>query len=111
LASRPIRVLLLDEIDRYPASAGAEGDPTAIAESRTATFPNRKIIRVSSPTIKGAPIDQAWELSDQRWFHVPCPHCGHEQKLEFGGKDTTHGLKWDAGQPETAHYVCARAPQ
>jgi phage terminase large subunit GpA-like protein len=107
LASRPIRILLLDEIDRYPPSAGSEGDPAAIAESRTATFPNRKIIRVSSPTLKGSPIEQAWESSDQRWFFVPCPHCGNEQKLEFGGAKTNHGLKWDAGLPETAHYVCA----
>jgi phage terminase large subunit GpA-like protein len=107
LASRPIRVLLLDEIDRYPPSAGAEGDPAAIAESRTSTFPNRKIIRVSSPTLKGSPIEQAWDTSDQRWFYVPCPHCGHEQKLEFGGAKTTFGLKWDQGQPETVHYVCA----
>jgi phage terminase large subunit GpA-like protein len=30
LASRPIRDVSLDEIDRYPASAGAEGDPTSI---------------------------------------------------------------------------------
>lgn len=107
LASRPIRDLIQDEIDRYPATAGAEGDPSSIAESRTATFPNAKNIRVSSPTLKDGAIWKAWEQSDQRWYHVPCPHCGHEQKLEFGDKETTFGLKWDAGQPETAHYVCA----
>jgi phage terminase large subunit GpA-like protein len=45
-------------------------------------------------------------VSDQRWFWVPCPHCGTEQKLEFGGKDTKHGIKWDGGDPSTAHYVC-----
>lgn len=106
LASRPIRILLEDEIDRYGDSAGAEGDPTAIAESRTATFPNVKIVKVSSPTEEGSPIDRAWEESDQRWFWVPCPHCGHEQTLEFGGPETAHGLKWDEGKPETAHYVC-----
>lgn len=106
LASRPIRDLLQDEIDRYAKTAGAEGDPSAIAESRTATFPNAKNVKVSSPTEKGSAVDQAWELSDQRWYLVPCPHCGHEQKLEFGGKDTPYGLKWEAGKPETAHYVC-----
>lgn len=106
LASRPIRDLIQDEIDRYPATAGAEGDPSSIAESRTATFPNAKNIKVSSPTLKGSPIDKAWEASDQRWYHVPCPHCAHEQKLEFGGTDVPFGLKWDSGKPETAHYVC-----
>lgn len=107
LAARPIRDLLQDEIDRYPASAGSEGDPSSIAKSRTSTFPNSKDIKVSSPTLKGSPIDKAFDESDQRYYLVPCPHCGHEQKLEFGGKDTTYGLKWDADKPETAHYVCA----
>ena len=27
LASRPIRIVLCDEVDRYPPSAGSEGDP------------------------------------------------------------------------------------
>jgi phage terminase large subunit GpA-like protein len=106
LASRPIRVLLRDEIDRYAASAGAEGDPRAISESRTSTFPNKKIIDVSSPTVEDGPIGKAYTASDQREYFVPCPHCGHEQKLEFGGKDTSWGIKWDQGKPETAHYVC-----
>lgn len=106
LASRPIRILLEDEIDRYSDSAGSEGDPTAIAESRTATFPNVKIIKVSSPTIPGSPIWRAWEASDQRSRWWPCTHCGHEQILEFGGKETPFGLKWDRGFPNTAHYVC-----
>ena len=35
LASRPIRVLLMDEIDRMPISAGSEGDPVAISVRRT----------------------------------------------------------------------------
>ena len=35
LALRPIRYLLLDEVDPYPASAGTEGDPVSLAERRT----------------------------------------------------------------------------
>ena len=50
LASRPIRVLLVDELDRAPASAGSEGDPLNLAKKRTATFWNRKIVIVSTPT-------------------------------------------------------------
>jgi len=107
LASRPIRILLLDEVDRYGPDAGTEGDPISIAESRTSTFPNKKIIATSSPTVKEGAIGKLWELSDQRSFMVPCPHCGHEQKLMFGGADSPFGLKWDDGKPETAHYLCA----
>ena len=52
LASRPIRILLADEIDRYPATAGNEGDPLLLAGKRLATFWNKKEVCVSTPTIK-----------------------------------------------------------
>jgi len=107
LASRPIRDVLCDEIDRYPASAGAEGDPIGLADRRTSTFSNRKKIRASSPTIKGrSAIEKRYGDSTQEKWHVPCPHCGHEQILRWGGVDTPYGIKWDAGHPEGAHYVC-----
>lgn len=80
LASRPIRILLADEIDRYPFSAGSEGDPLSLAEKRTTTFWNRKIIMVSTPTIKGASrIESEYELSTKERFHIPCPSCGELQ--------------------------------
>ncbi len=77
LASRPIRVLLCDEVDRYPDSAGNEGDPISLAEKRTATFWNRKKVFVSTPTIKGASrIEQEYELGTQEKWCVKCPGCG-----------------------------------
>ncbi|WP_217581021.1 phage terminase large subunit family protein [Lysinibacillus sp. GbtcB16] len=54
LASRPVRIVLADEVDRFPPSAGAEGDPLALAQKRTKTFWNNKWVSVSTPTIKGA---------------------------------------------------------
>ena len=69
LASRPIRIVLCDETDRYPASAGTEGDPISLARKRSATFHNRKCVLTSTPTIKGASrIETAFEASDQRRF-------------------------------------------
>ena len=101
LASRPIRILLCDEVDRYPASAGAEGDPVNLAKKRTTTFWNRKVVLVSTPTIKGASrIEMAYEQSDQRRYWVPCPACHTMQKLIWAQ------VKWDKNQPETAHYEC-----
>lgn len=106
LAMRPIRVLLLDEIDRYPQSAGNEGDPITLAEKRTATFFNKKIILTSSPTIKGSSrVEYHYELSDKRMYIVPCPECGHEQELRWGQ------LKWQRGGngehlPDTVKYEC-----
>lgn len=53
LASRPIRIVLADEVDRYPPSAGSEGDPLSLAVKRTTTFWNRRVVMVSTPTVKG----------------------------------------------------------
>lgn len=77
LASRPIRILLCDEVDRYPDSAGKEGDPIALAEKRTITFWNRKKLFVSTPTIKGSSrIEYEYEKGTREKWHVQCPGCG-----------------------------------
>jgi phage terminase large subunit GpA-like protein len=108
LAMRPIRYALLDEVDRYPASAGTEGDPVSLAIQRTAEFAhNKKIVMASTPTIKGlSRIELAWLESDQRDYFVPCPMCGHYQVLVLGD-GTGPGLVWPEGKPEEAMYRCA----
>lgn len=84
LASRPIRILLADEVDRFPVSAGTEGDPLSLAEKRTNNFYNRKKIFVSTPTIKGASrIEAEFELSTQEHWNLPCPSCGDYQPLRW----------------------------
>lgn len=101
LASRPIRVVLLDEVDRFPASAGPEGDAAKLAEKRTATFHNSCIVMASTPTLKDASrIEHAYQQSDMRRYWVPCPHCGTFQVLTWAG------VKWDEGRPDTARYCC-----
>lgn len=82
LASRPIRILLCDEVDRYPDSAGNEGDPIALAEKRTITFWNRKKLFVSTPTIKGSSrIELEYEKGTQEKWSVRCPGCGNYHAL------------------------------
>jgi phage terminase large subunit GpA-like protein len=101
LASRPIRVLLADEVDRYPPSAGSEGDPLALTIKRTTTFWNRRILIGGTPTVKGqSRIEQEWLVSDQRRYHVPCIHCGHEQTLQWAN------VKWPDGKPDQAALNC-----
>ena len=101
LASRPCRVILCDEVDRYPLSAGTEGDPIALAKKRSTTFWNKKIILVSTPTEKGASrIEAAYEESDQRRYYVPCADCGEEQELKWAN------VRWQDGDPKTAEYIC-----
>lgn len=106
LASRPIRVVGCDEVDRYPASAGPEGDPLALVKKRTATFWNRKVFLMSTPTVKGASrIEVAYQASDQRLYFVPCPHCGRRQVLRWAH------VRWEPGDPETARYECEACGQ
>jgi phage terminase large subunit GpA-like protein len=101
LASRPIRVVLLDEVDRYPASAGTEGDPASLAIKRSATFWNRRILMTSTPTVKGSSrIEQAFERSDKRYFFVPCPHCGQHQVLRWAA------VQWTDEDASTAKIAC-----
>lgn len=102
LASRPIRILLCDEVDRYPASAGTEGDPVTLGTRRTTTFWNRKVFLVSSPTIRGfSRIEAAYHESDQRQYFVTCFACGRPQVLRW------RNVHWEAGQPGTAHMTCS----
>ncbi len=111
LRSMPIRDIFFDETDAYPQDVDGEGDPIELAKARQTTYARRKSLRTSTPTTKGASrVENDFEASDQRYYHIPCPHCGELQRLVWGaGKD--YGLKWhkDAqgrALPDTAHYVC-----
>ncbi len=109
--SRAIRELFMDEVDRYTASSGVEGDPIALAEKRTTNFPyNRKIVITSSPGNEGeSHIAPAYENSDQRKWYCPCPHCDHAFVIMW------EHVQWDSSKgpdgqtihkPETARLVC-----
>jgi phage terminase large subunit GpA-like protein len=101
LASRPIRIVLCDEVDRYPSSAGSEGSPILLARKRSATFHNRKMVMVSTPTNKGASmIESQYEESDKRQYFVPCEDCGTVQTLKWSQ------VQWEKDRPETAFYSC-----
>jgi phage terminase large subunit GpA-like protein len=106
LASRPIRVVLADEVGRYPASAGTEGDPLTLAYKRTNNFWNRRKLAGSTPGIAGVcRIEAKYLESDQRRFFVPCHACGAVQVLRW---DRVRWEKTKAGahRPETARYHC-----
>jgi phage terminase large subunit GpA-like protein len=101
LAGRSVRIALFDEVDRYPASAGTEGDPVALGEKRTTTFWNAKKVLVSTPTVKGfSRIAAAYDESDKRVFEVPCPHCGHDHVLAWSN------VVFDSAKPEEASMKC-----
>lgn len=106
LASRPIRIVLCDEVDRYPPSAGTEGDPVNLARKRTTTFWNRKVLLTSTPTVKGVSrIEMEYEQSDKRRYFVPCPDCREFQYLKWANVNWQKDEKGNA-LPETAAYCC-----
>ncbi|WP_457091384.1 phage terminase large subunit family protein [Microvirga sp. P5_D2] len=102
LRSMPARYAFCDEIDAYPGDVDGEGDPIALVANRTTTFGRTaKMFLVSTPTVHGeSRIEREFEMSDQRRYFVPCPHCKERQWLQF------ERLRWERGQPETVHYVC-----
>lgn len=85
LASKPVRYLFMDEIDRFPRSAGTEGDPQELATARTKTFQhNRKIVKTSTPTIKGrSKIEAAYMDGTQEEWHTECPNCHKYSYIRF----------------------------
>lgn len=100
LAARPIRYLLCDEVDRYEITK--EGDPVELAEARTTTFWNSKVVLVSTPTDEGlSRIDKEYQASDRRIFVVPCHECGAEQELKW------RNVKWSNRDHRTAHIECS----
>lgn len=106
LASMPIRYAICDETDRYPLSIKNEGSPIQLIKQRLANFHNRKIVLTSTPTEKGVSlIDNEFQLSDQREYRVPCPHCGHYQPLKWRHNDTTFGLVYSP-ERQSVSYLC-----
>lgn len=85
LAGRPIRYAFLDEVDRFPKSAGTEGDPVQLVERRTETYRhNRKVVLVSSPTDKGvSKIEKEYMLGTQEEWQVECPYCKEYSFIRF----------------------------
>lgn len=107
LASRPKAFIICDEIDKYPKSAGKEGDPMKLAEERAARWWNRKFIRTCSPTDeKTSRIWREYQQSDQRKLFLRCPHCDERQTLGF--KENVKWGKDEYGnhQPDTAAIMC-----
>ena len=99
LASRPIKVLLCDEVDAWPLLSDGEG--LSLAIQRTRSFKDRTIIIAGTPTIKGfSTVENQYLSSDQRRYLVPCPYCGDAAPLEW------HRVQWDNHDATTALLVC-----
>jgi len=107
LASRPVRYVFFDEVDKFPDNSGKEADPISLAKERTKTFYNRKHIAASTPTFELGPIWQLLVNSDViKQYYVPCPHCGHMQTLKLSQIKWPEGVRDPQVIQDTAFYVC-----
>lgn len=104
LASRPVKILSMDEVDRYEITK--EGDAVQIAIKRTMTFWDSKILLASTPANEGSSIIEAqYLLSDQRRYFINCPDCDHAQTFKW------KNVKWQTDDDkklvvESIHYSC-----
>ena len=101
LKSTSVRTLLVDEVDEFANNLSGGDDPVDMLNGRTSAFPGSyKRLYISTPQIKGlSRIGYLFDKSDQRQYHVPCPHCGEMQPLEWAG------LHW-SDDCSRAWYVC-----
>jgi phage terminase large subunit GpA-like protein len=101
LKSSTVKVLIVDEEDEFAASLSSQDDPGKLLDGRTSAYEGSyKRLRISTPTIKGlSRIDEGFEKSDQRHYHVPCPHCAEMQALKWAGLDWSRGV-------QDVVYVC-----
>lgn len=111
LASKPIKYLFFDEIDKMGGASKKEASPYNLALERTKTFrPQEKVFACSTPTLK---TNYIWDLHDNadevRHYFVPCPHCGEYIELKFKqiifDKDEAKSMS-AYERAQTAVYVC-----
>lgn len=104
LISRPIRLLIMDEVSSYPFNLKEKGNPISLAVARTASSfrYSRKILTCSTPGLEGlCNVSEAYSKSDQRTYQVPCPFCSEYLEFELSG------LTWDEGsEGYGAYYTC-----
>lgn len=113
LSAETKRVLLADELDRWPADVGGEGHPWDVGHGRiTAWGDMAKAIAVSSPLLKGeSMIEYLSQRGDYLQYYAICPYCGAAQILERGNGDGKKGLHWETtgGRLDVGsiRYICA----
>lgn len=104
-ARRSVRIAIGDDVDRFPAVVGEEGDPADLLHNRTSSFFDGLSIYVSTPTMKHGRIDTLYHRSDQRRYFVTCPGCGRSDYITW--RDPTHfRVVYDERDATTARLAC-----
>lgn len=112
LKSTSARRLIVEEPDDCNLNIKGQGDSITLLEERGKGFLDRKIVAGGTPSIKGvSSIEARMELTDKRYWHVPCHECGHAAPLRWENvkyeqePGQNHPVYGDF-KPETARYCC-----
>lgn len=101
LAGTSRRLVILDDLAKFEMND--KGDPEMQALSRASAFEDAKIFRNSTPLVEGTcRITKSFGRSDQRRYHVPCPHCGQEAPLTWAN----FKANIDPERLGAAHFTC-----
>lgn len=101
-------VVIIEEPDGAPPTAGISGDQTKLAFMRCFTSDDPLKVAGGTPLVAGSSRTEGLFLEGtQEYRYVPCPHCGHRQILVFGD-GTGPGIRWEPREkPTRAWYRCA----
>lgn len=111
LASKAIKYLFFDEIDKMGGASKKEASPFNLAMERTKTYKSQsKVYACSTPTLR---TNYIWNLHDNAdevlHYFVPCPHCGEMIELVWRqvmfDKDEEKKMS-PYERAKTAVYVC-----
>lgn len=103
-----VAVAMLDEADGFDQKVEKSADPITLARGRLEGAPFPKLIVGSTPRIKGQSHveyrrDNAGAVLK---YHIICPDCSADHPLEFGGKDSNWGFKWQKDDPSSVVHRC-----
>ncbi len=115
LKSLGFRYEYFDEVEAYPQEVKEEGDPIVLGERGADEYePVSKFLYTSTPHIKHTSrIEPLFEKGDQRYYYVPCKHCGHMQRLHWRDEDGNYRLKYEKDEmgrliQKSVHYECEK---
>lgn len=111
--STPCPRVVVEEPDDCNANLKNQGDSIKLAKERTKTYLRPKIIIGGTPTIEEvSAVAAEMEISDKRYFFVPCHECGEAAPLSFENlrcpesPEQNHAI-YGRYVPENTFYVCS----
>ncbi|KKL69650.1 hypothetical protein LCGC14_2112770, partial [marine sediment metagenome] len=115
MKSLGFRYEYFDEIEAYPQQIKEEGDPITLGERSADEYEQiSKFLYTSTPHIEQTSrIKPLFQKGDQRYYHVPCKHCGHMQILKWRDENGIYRLKYEKDELgrliiESVHYECEK---